>query len=236
MTQLQKSVVLTVSLAVLVAAAVAVGVSLAMQPARSRPAAEATTPAEEQPRVATEKPSPYAEAVGSSSGERAGAARTEEAMNQIPASVTVYPDRAAVVGKPAATTTGMSAGVGDGSADAAIRETLQRWSTAMVKNDPSAEAAEYAPHLDKYFLRSGVDQAFVEADKRAYLKRGNITADFTLRDVRIENETANTAEVRLTKDVTWQRAGGSTHKLIRSLLHLQRFGDGWKITGEQDFK
>lgn len=148
-------------------------------------------------------------------------------MEEIPASITVYPARADARAKEED-----SGQTGDDG----LKGMLQRWSTAMVNNDPHAEAAEYAPHMDRYFLKSNVDHAFVETDKREYLRRGNYTADFTLRDVVIESKTDATADVRLVKDVTWRRAGGATHKLIRSRLHLQKFLDGWKITGEQDFK
>lgn len=158
----------------------------------------------------------------------AAPAQTREVeMEEIPASITVYPARADARAKEED-----SGQTGDDG----LKGMLQRWSTAMVNNDPHAEAAEYAPHMDRYFLKSNVDHAFVETDKREYLRRGNYTADFTLRDVVIESKTDATADVRLVKDVTWRRAGGATHKLIRSRLHLQKFLDGWKITGEQDFK
>lgn len=123
------------------------------------------------------------------------------------------------------------------SEEEAIKATLRRWSAAMLLNDPHAEAEEYAPRMERYFLRRNVDKAFVEADKSAYLRRGNITDAFTIRDITIEEETDRTAAVRLVKDVSWQRGPeGETHKVIRSLLHLERFADGWKITGEQDFR
>ncbi len=123
------------------------------------------------------------------------------------------------------------------SEDEAIKATLRRWSAAMLLNDPHAEAEEYAPRMERYFLRKNVDKTFVEADKLAYLRRGNITDAFTIRDITIEEETDRTAAVRLLKDVSWQRGReGETHKVIRSLLHLERFGDEWKITGEQDFR
>ncbi len=122
-------------------------------------------------------------------------------------------------------------------AEQAMETTLRRWSQAMTLNNPHAEAAEYAPHMDRYFLRSNVDRAFVEADKAAYLRRGNLTASFALQDVRFENETPDAADVRLVKDVTWEQStAGATHKLIRSRLHLVRTGAGWKIDGEQDFR
>ena len=118
-----------------------------------------------------------------------------------------------------------------------IRDTLSRWAHAMVLNDAHAEAAEYAPHMDRYFLRTDVDKTFVEEDKASYLRHGNRTASFAIQDVQIENETDNTADVRLVKDVTWaQSTSGATHKLIRSQLWLARSGSGWKITGERDFR
>lgn len=118
-----------------------------------------------------------------------------------------------------------------------IRRTLAQWSHAMVLNDPHAESAAYALHMDRYFLRTNVDRAFVEADKSAYLRRGNMTASFNLQDVRFENETPDAVDVRLIKDVAWaQSSSGATRKLIRSELHLVRTGDGWKIAGERDFR
>jgi hypothetical protein len=118
-----------------------------------------------------------------------------------------------------------------------IRRTLAQWSHAMVLNDPHAESAAYAPHMERYFLRTNVDRAFVEADKSAYLRRGNLTASFDLQDVRFENETPDAVDVRLIKDVAWaQSSSGATHKLIRSELHLVRTNGGWKIAGERDFR
>ncbi len=122
-------------------------------------------------------------------------------------------------------------------AEAEINASLQRWAQAMTQNDPEAETAAYAPHMDRYFLHTNVDRAFVQADKAAYLRRGNRTSDFQLRNVQIEDETDTTADVRLVKDVTWgQSSSGQTHKLIRSELWLVRTADGWKIAGERDFR
>ena len=121
--------------------------------------------------------------------------------------------------------------------EAEIRATLQQWAHAMVLNDPRAESAEYSTHLDRYFLRRNVDKRFVEADKAAYLRRGNITASFVPRDLQFEHETADVADVRLIKDVAWQRSGGIVeHRQIRSRLHLVKTPEGWRIAGEQDLR
>ena len=123
------------------------------------------------------------------------------------------------------------------SAEAEIRVALQQWAQAMTLNDPQAETAAYAAHLDRYFLRTDVDRHYVEADKAAYLRRGNRTASFGLQDVQIQNETGATADVRLVKDVTLgQSTSGTTHKLIRSELWMVKTDSGWKIAGERDFR
>lgn len=147
--------------------------------------------------------------------------------------VTVYPDQGSADAAPA-----WDADLAQRQTEEAqIREALQQWARAMALNDPQAETAAYAAHMQRYFLRTDVDRAFVEADKAAYLRRGNRTASFDLRDVRIENPTETTADVRLVKDVTWdQSASGATHKFIRSQLWMVRTDAGWKIAGERDFR
>ena len=121
---------------------------------------------------------------------------------------------------------------------AEIRQTLQRWARAMVLNDPRAESAEYSNHMDRYFLQRNVNKRFVEADKAEYLRRGNVTASFALKDIHFTHETAHAADVELVKDVSWQqrKAGGAQHQQIRSRLHLAKTGNEWKITEEQDFR
>ena len=181
-------------------------------------------PPAEQTQTAAVQPPAARSAVAPSDDDLAEAARHP--------SVTVYPDH-----EPSAEPSG-HADLGERVlAEQAIQQTLRQWSSAMVLNNPQAEAAAYAPLMSRYFLRKNVDHAFVEADKAAYLRHGNRTARFALEDVAIENETADAADVRLVKDVTWERRmEGPTHQLIRSRLHLERTGEGWKISGEQDFR
>lgn len=161
--------------------------------------------------------------------------------------MTVYPDGAAANAPaaaavppvaPAQSVVPAQAVAPDRARDQAeIRATLQRWAHAMMLNDPRAETAEYSPHMERYFLYRDVDRSFVEADKAAYLRKGNITARFTVENVHFDSQTPDSADVSLVKDVAWQRSrDGSTRKLIRSHLHLVRTGQGWKIAGEQDFR
>jgi TM2 domain-containing membrane protein YozV len=119
--------------------------------------------------------------------------------------------------------------------DDEIQQTLRRWTNAMRTNDSAAEAAEYAPKVEKYYSRSDVDNSSVAQDKQAFIDHGNRVTSLTLENVSFEQQTSSTATLRLVKDVFWQGNAGNVHKLIPSRLQLQRFPEGWKIIGEQDF-
>jgi hypothetical protein len=113
---------------------------------------------------------------------------------------------------------------------------LRRYASAMLANNPTLEAASYAPHVEKYYLKANVDNAFVEQDKQEFLDHGNRVTSLRLEDVIVDEQTTATASVRYVRDVTWENSSGSTHKLIRSLIHFQKFDDCWKIVYEQDFR
>jgi hypothetical protein len=118
----------------------------------------------------------------------------------------------------------------------AITSLVTRYASAMLANDPQAEARVYAEHVDKYYLRSDVDNEFVRDDKQAFLDHGNRITSLRLADLAVEDQTPITASVRYTREVSWVNGSTSTHKNIRSLLHLRRFDEGWKIVYEQDFR
>jgi ketosteroid isomerase-like protein len=117
-----------------------------------------------------------------------------------------------------------------------ITEAVNRYASAMLANDPDAEAKAYADHVDRYYLKSNVDNSFVREDKKAFLDHGNHITALKLHDLSVEDRTSTTASVRYVRDVTWVNGSTSTQKDIRSLLHLQKFGDAWKIVSEQDFR
>jgi hypothetical protein len=118
----------------------------------------------------------------------------------------------------------------------AITEAVNRYASAMLANDPDAEAKAYAAHVERYFLKSDVDNAFVRDDKQAFLDHGNRITALKLHDLSVEDRTPTTASVRYVRDVAWVNGSTSTKKDIRSLLHLQKLGGDWKIVSEQDFR
>lgn len=113
---------------------------------------------------------------------------------------------------------------------------LRRYEHGMLNNDPVEQASAYGPYLEKYYLQRNVDNDYVRNDKQAFLDHGNRVTNLAFEDFSVDSSTDTTAAIRYVRDVTWENASGSTHKLIRSLVHLAKFSDGWKIVYEQDFR
>ncbi len=139
---------------------------------------------------------------------------------------------------PAASGAGGSNGPVPQGLPAGLQGRLEQWAAAMKGNDAAAQAAFYASHLDRYFLRTDVGHDVVLRDKQDYLRRGHRVDQFDLEDVRIEDETASTVGLRLIKHYVMQASAGAPHveHRVRSELDLRRIEGVWKITGERDFR
>lgn len=107
----------------------------------------------------------------------------------------------------------------------------------MASTDAAAQTSFYADHLDRYFLRTGVNRAFVLRDKQDFLRRGMRVRRFQLEDVEIQDETSASARVRLVKHYVVDRPepGASGERSVHSELQLKKFGGAWKIVAERDF-
>lgn len=117
-----------------------------------------------------------------------------------------------------------------------VQSALRSWSIAMVSNDSKTQASMYAPMMDRYFLRTNVDNAFVRADKQKFLDRGNKITRFDLGNVTIEDVSPNESRVSLVKELSSEDGSGVNRNLIRSELRFQRTQNGWKISSERDFR
>jgi hypothetical protein len=113
---------------------------------------------------------------------------------------------------------------------------LGSWRQAIVANDAHLESTYYAPTIHNYYGRADVSTQSVEADKQAFIDHGNKITGLSLQNVSVENLTAESMRIRLTKNVAWNGNNGPVQRLISSTLDFQKFADGWKITGEQDAK
>ncbi len=107
----------------------------------------------------------------------------------------------------------------------------------MVSNDPDKVARCYTPHVDRYFLKLDVSNDDVKTYMQEWLSHGAKHIDaFSTKEVTFENETADSAKLRLVKDMTITDSSGTVDHLIRSRLYLRKDHGFWLIASEQDFK
>ena len=107
----------------------------------------------------------------------------------------------------------------------------------MRSTDAAAQASFYATHLDRYFLRTDVDQAFVLRDKQDFLRRGNRVDRFDAEDVQMQDSTDSSARLRLIKHyvVRTRPNAAPVERQVRSELSLRKIDGEWQITEERDF-
>jgi hypothetical protein len=111
---------------------------------------------------------------------------------------------------------------------------LGSWRQAIVANDAHLESTYYATTVQNYYGRADVSSEAVEADKQAFIDHGNQVTGLSLQNVSVENLTGESMTIRLVKNVAWNGSNGPVQRMIPSTLDLQKFSDGWKISGEQD--
>lgn len=117
-----------------------------------------------------------------------------------------------------------------------ITGVLHTWAQAIATNDPAMQASYYAPNVAIYYGKTSVDNAFVLADKEAFLSHGNQITNLILGQISFMSESPTTATVHQEMDVTWQNSGKPTHKILFFQLNLQKINGEWKITAEQNYK
>lgn len=126
----------------------------------------------------------------------------------------------------------------DASTYPSLRERLDEWAASMRSTDPAAQASFYADHLDRYFLKTDVNHAFVLRDKQDFLRRGNRVDQFQVEDIRTEDRTDSSARLRLLKHYV-VRAGPNAptvERSVRSELSWRKVDGKWEITEERDFR
>ena len=115
-----------------------------------------------------------------------------------------------------------------------IQKTLNDWAKAMNNNDVTLQMRYYSDRLDRYFLARNVTQKFVLKDKARFYRKGNRIVAFHIANVTVDKQSAQQADVSLTKHWELFTALGTRSGETRSRLWLARRGNHWIITGEQD--
>ena len=74
-----------------------------------------------------------------------------------------------------------------GRATREVETAIYEWAAALEGRDLRSHMSFYAPNLDRYYLKRGVNRAFVQADRaQALSKYSDLSFKFSNMDIRVE--------------------------------------------------
>lgn len=119
--------------------------------------------------------------------------------------------------------------------DKEVSLALRRWQKAMLTNDSAEIAPSYAPHVDRFFLRTQVDRAFV----RDYLERDEETGKrltrYDMEGVSMKHLKGDEVQVDFHANFAVSTPEKDRTGNAKTSLILKRLEGDWKIVYERDF-
>ena len=117
-----------------------------------------------------------------------------------------------------------------------VAATLDGWATSMEKRDLNSHLSFYAPKVDTYYLKRGVNRDYVREDRaRALAVYDDLNFQFSNVNVRVLDNQGRRAVA--TFDKRWDFKGQrNSSGSVREMVWLERSGGKWRITGERDWK
>jgi hypothetical protein len=117
-----------------------------------------------------------------------------------------------------------------------VATTLDGWATSMEKRDLKSHLNFYAPKVDIYYLKRGVNRDYVREDRaRALAVYDDLNFQFSNVNVKVMDKQGRRAVA--TFDKRWDFKGQrNSSGSVREIVWLERSGGKWRITGERDWK
>ena len=117
-----------------------------------------------------------------------------------------------------------------------VAATLDGRATSMEKRDLKSHLSFYAPKVEVYYLKRGVDRDYVRDDRaRALAVYEDLNFQFSNVNVRVLDNRGRRAVA--TFDKRWDFKGQKNSSgSVREIVWLERSGGRWRITGERDWK
>jgi ketosteroid isomerase-like protein len=117
-----------------------------------------------------------------------------------------------------------------------VTEAIEEWADSTRDHDIDDHMKAYASTLDTYYMKRGVSNSQVRADRvRTFERYQRINVGVSNIQVKPD---ATGQRATVTLDKTWEfiandrRSTGS----VKQQLVLTKFGDRWLITGEKDLE
>ena len=106
----------------------------------------------------------------------------------------------------------------------------------MEKRDLNSHLSFYAPKVDIYYLKRGVNRDYVREDRaRALAVYDDLNFQFSNVNVKVLDNRGRRAVA--TFDKRWDFKGQrNSSGSVREMVWLERSGGKWRITGERDWK
>jgi serine/threonine protein kinase len=117
-----------------------------------------------------------------------------------------------------------------------VGSTLDGWATSMEKRDLKTHLNFYAPKVDIYYLKRGVNRDYVREDRaRALAVYDDLNFQFSNVNVKVVDNAGRRAIA--TFDKRWDFKGQrNSSGSVREIVWLEKSGGKWRITGERDWK
>jgi serine/threonine protein kinase len=117
-----------------------------------------------------------------------------------------------------------------------VAATLDGWATSMENRDLKTHLNFYAPKVDIYYLKRGVNRDYVRDDRaRALVVYDNLKFQFSNVNVRVTDKAGRHADA--TFDKRWDFKGQrNSSGSVREIVWLEKSSGRWRITGERDWK
>lgn len=113
--------------------------------------------------------------------------------------------------------------------DSSILEALDEWRQAVLSNNPERQVGCYAPHLDRYFLRTDVDRSFVFSDLMAQHEQGSSVIGLSIDQVKTATESDVIADVDFIESVSLVRHGLPRNITVHTFLKFTKVEGKWKV-------
>jgi hypothetical protein len=113
--------------------------------------------------------------------------------------------------------------------DSGVLDALNEWRQALLSNDPDRQLGCYAPHLERYFLKSDVDRSFVFSDLMAQREQGSSVVNLSIDQVKTAIESDVITDVDFVENVSFVRHGRPRSLTVHTFLKLTKAEGTWKI-------
>ncbi len=124
----------------------------------------------------------------------------------------------------------------DGTSQAELNSSLNKWITATNARDVDGQMNYYAPKVNSYYLSRNTSQDAVRTDKKRTFERATSIDIKTSKPEIIVSPDGRTAKMRFRKKYIIKEGQRSRNGEVIQELQWVKSGSGWQIVSERDVK